>query len=81
MTDRRNLFEAIVLENEIYFPPFIYFSPSNVGIMRRKFYFNKLFPKQKLTILNLQSWDEMKEKHDWSLYELNEKTSTLTKIR
>ena len=63
MIKDKNIFECIILENQIYFPNYVCYGPSSYGMQRRKMIFRNRFPEKGTSILDESSWRQMLKKY------------------
>lgn len=75
-----NKFECIIIDNHIWFPNRINYSPQSHGMHRRKAIFQKTFPDFQSSICNEQIWNRLKEEREVQTFIYDETTKKLTKM-
>lgn len=75
-----NKFECIIIDNHIWFPNRINYSPQSYGMQKRTIIFQKSFPDFQSSICSEQLWNKLKEEREVQIFIYDEQTKKLTKL-
>ena len=78
----KNTFECIFIENDIWFPDYVMWTPKSHGLQRRDHFFKQKFPQMNRHISSTHDWSRISKKH-WDkrkIFSYDTATRTLTEI-
>ncbi|MAA78123.1 MAG: hypothetical protein CL916_02600 [Deltaproteobacteria bacterium] len=78
----KNTFECIFINNEIWFPDYIMWTPKSDGLIRRDYFFKQKFPQMNRHLSSTNDWNKISKKH-WDkrrIFSYDTATRTLAEI-
>ena len=78
----KNIFECIILNNQIWLPNYVCWGPPSMGHHRRSILFKRKFPNMENAVSSKETWDRLRKKHNDKrrIFQYNEDTKVLKEI-
>ena len=78
----KNIFECIILNNQIWLPNYVCWGPPSMGHHRRSILFKRKFPNMENAVSSKETWDRLRKKHidKRRIFQYNEDTKVLKEI-
>lgn len=82
MIKNKNIFECIIINNNIWFPNYVVWGPPSAGHQRRTKIFKDAFPNMESAISSQKTWERLRKKHDDKrrIFKYSENEKILTEI-